>query len=112
MTDDAVEAYYKQVSGASLDSTQGGYVFDCDATLPTLSLAIGDNYATIPAALLNFGATTSGGSTCFGTLQSVGSGTQNIYGDGFFNAYYGVFDLGTPAFGFATSTGAGASTSS
>jgi hypothetical protein len=41
------------------------------------------------------------GTTCFGGLQSVGSGNQNIYGDVFFNAYYGVFDASGPQFGFA-----------
>jgi aspergillopepsin I len=51
--------------------------------LPTLSFLIGSTtYATIPALLMNFGVAT--GSTCFGALQSVGSGTQNIYGDVFF----------------------------
>jgi len=101
MADAAVEAYYNQVSGASYDSTQGGYTFDCGATLPTLSFRLGSQYyATIPASLLNFGSTGSGNS-CFGSLQSVGSGTQNIYGDVFFNAYYGVFDASGPSFGFA-----------
>lgn len=100
MGDSAVDAYYAKVSGASYDSSQGGYTFPCSATLPTLSFRIGtSSYATIPASLLNFG--TASGSTCFGALQSVGSGTQNIYGDVFFNAYYGVFDASTPKFGFA-----------
>ncbi|KUJ09232.1 acid protease [Mollisia scopiformis] len=100
MGDSAVTAYYDQVSGSSYDSSQGGYVFDCSADLPTLSISIGGNYATIPASLLNFG--TASGSSCFGSLQSVGSGTQNIYGDVFFNAFYGVFDASGPSFGFAT----------
>src|SRR5277367_6027086 len=75
---------------------------------------------------MNFGVAT--GSTCFGSLQSVGSGTQNIYGDVFFvsfphqtslrynqpnlppkNAYYGVFDASGPQFGFAPATPAGSS---
>jgi aspergillopepsin I len=78
-----LEAQYAKVSGASYDSSQGGYTFPCSATLPTLSFLIGStNYATIPASLMNFGVAT--GSTCFGALQSVGSGTQNIYGDVFF----------------------------
>jgi hypothetical protein len=77
---------YTEVSGASYDSSQGGYTFPCSATLPTLSILIGPTYyATIPASLLNFGVAT--GSTCFGALQSVGSGTQNIYGDVFFVSF-------------------------
>jgi hypothetical protein len=54
---------------------------------------------------MNFGSTGSG-NTCFGSLQSVGSGTQNIYGDVFFNAYYGVFDASGPSFGYAVSAAA------
>jgi hypothetical protein len=34
---------------------------------------------------MNFGVAT--GSTCFGALQSVGGGTQNIYGDVFFVSF-------------------------
>jgi len=105
MGDTAVDKYYADVAGASLDSTQGGYTFPCTATLPTLSFKIGaTDYATIPAKLLNFGPISSGSSTCFGSLQSVGSGTQNIYGDVFLNAYYGIFNASGPQFGFAALT--------
>jgi hypothetical protein len=101
MSDAAVDAYYAQVSGASYSSSEGGYIFPCSAKLPTLSVRIGTTtYATIPASLLNFGV--ASGSSCYGSLQSVGGGTQNIYGDVFFNAYYGVFDSTGPRFGFAT----------
>jgi hypothetical protein len=103
MGDAAVDAYYAAVSGASYDNSQGGYTFPCSATLPTLSFRIGStSYATIPASLLNFGEADSKGKTCFGALQSVGGGSQNIYGDVFFNANYGVFDASGPRFGFAT----------
>ncbi len=99
MGDDAVDNYYNAVSGASYSSSQGGYTFPCSATLPSLSFQIGDNYATVPGSILNFQDVGDG--TCFGGLQSVGSGTQNIYGDVFFNANYGVFDASGPSFGFA-----------
>ena len=104
MSDDAVTAYYKQVSSASNSQTDGGYVFDCTETLPDISFAIGDNMATIPGSLINFSSASASGS-CFGGVQSVGSGSQNIYGDVFLNANYGVFDASGPSFGFATSTG-------
>jgi len=100
--DQAVTAYYAKVAGAKYDSTQGGYTFPCTATLPTFSIRIGTTaYATIPASLMNFAPVDSAGKTCFGSLQSVGGGSQNIYGDVFFNAYYGIFDASTPRFGFA-----------
>jgi aspergillopepsin I len=106
MGDSAVTNYYNQVPSATYDSKQGGYIFDCSTTLPTLSIAIGDSgYATIPSSYLNFGGTGSG-NACFGSLQSVGSGSQNIYGDVFFNAYYGVFDASGPSFGYAVSAAA------
>jgi len=105
MGDTAVDNYYAKVSSATYSDTEGGYVFDCTDTLPTLSFRIGSKYyATIPTSLLNYGATDSTGETCYGSLQSVGSGTQNIYGDVFFNAYYGIFDASGPKFGFAAST--------
>ena len=100
MGDTAVDNYYAQVSGAQYDSSQQGYVFDCSATLPSLSIKIGStNYATVPGKAINF--QDLGNGQCFGGLQSAGGGTQNIYGDVFFNAVYGVFDASGPKFGFA-----------
>ena len=105
MGDDQVSNYYAAVQGATMESSQGGYVVPCDATLPTLSFEIGDaGYATIPAKFMNFGSADN--NNCFGSLQSVGSGNQNIYGDVFFNAYYGIFDASGPQFGFAPSASA------
>jgi hypothetical protein len=43
MGDSAVDAYYAQVSSATYDSQQGGYVFPCSATLPSLSFRIGSS---------------------------------------------------------------------
>ncbi|KAH8660768.1 aspartic peptidase domain-containing protein [Tricladium varicosporioides] len=101
MVDSAVNTYYASVSGAQNSNTYGGWVFPCSATLPSLSVRIGStSYATIPGSLLNFESID--GSTCYGGLQSVGGGSQNIYGDVFFNAYYGIFDASVPRFGFAT----------
>jgi hypothetical protein len=79
MGDTAVDKYYASVSGATYSSADGGYVFPCTATLPSFSFRLGSTYyATIPASLMNFGAADSTGTTCYGSLQSVGSGTQNI----------------------------------
>jgi len=105
MADSAVTAYYKKVSGAKNSATDGGYIFSCTATLPDLSFLIGStHYATVPGALLNFAPASESGK-CFGGIQSVGGGSQNIYGDVFLNANYGVFDASGPTFGFAPSTG-------
>ncbi|KAH9213836.1 aspartic peptidase domain-containing protein [Leptodontidium sp. 2 PMI_412] len=100
MGDTAVDTYYASVPSATYSSSQGGYIFPCSTTLPSFSFRIGStSYATIPGSLMNFGS--AGGSSCFGSLQSVGGGSQNIYGDVFFNAYLGVFDAGNGRFGFA-----------
>jgi Eukaryotic aspartyl protease len=100
MSDSAVMNYYSQVPGASIDASRGGYTFPCSSTLPTLSIAIGSGYATIPSSLLNYDGSTSTGN-CFGSLQSIGNGTQAILGDVFFNANYAVFDASGPRFGYA-----------
>ncbi|KAK0105359.1 Type I transmembrane sorting receptor [Cadophora gregata] len=98
--DTAVDTYYASVPGAQYSSSQGGYIFPCSATLPSFSVRIGSTaYATIPGSLMSFGS--AGGSSCFGSLQSAGRGTQNVYGDVLFNAYLGVFDASVPRFGFA-----------
>ena len=77
---------YANVSGASFDQSVGGYTFPCSATLPTLSFLISPTYyATIPASLMNFGIAPDG--TCFGSLQSVGNGSVNIYGEVFFVSF-------------------------
>lgn len=48
-------AYYAQVQGAQLNNQVGGFIFPCDATLPNLSIAVGDNnLATVPASVINF----------------------------------------------------------
>lgn len=101
MSDAAVDNYYAVVSGASYDSNQGGYTFSCSASLPALSVKVGSGYATVPGKFINFGSV--GGGKCFGGLQSVGGGTQNIYGDVFLNANYVVFDSNGPRLGYATS---------
>ncbi|KAH8816804.1 putative endothiapepsin [Xylogone sp. PMI_703] len=100
MDDSAVENYYDQVDGSSFSNREGGYVFPCDSDLPSLSIRIGSSaYATIPGSVINF--QDLGNGQCFGGLQSVGGGSQNIYGDVFFNANYGVFSADGPKFGFA-----------
>lgn len=100
-TDTAVDAYYEQVDSAENSESDGGYVFDCDADLPDFAVKIGStNYATVPGSLINFAPASESGK-CFGGLQSVGGGSQNIYGDVFLNANYAIFDASGPSFGFA-----------
>ncbi|TAQ84514.1 hypothetical protein B7494_g7154 [Chlorociboria aeruginascens] len=99
MPDAAVDNYYGQVSGATFDNSQGGYTFDCSATLPALTIYLGSNAAVIPGSSLNFGD--AGNGACFGSLQSSGDDSMSIFGDVFFNNFYGIFDASGPQFGFA-----------
>jgi hypothetical protein len=69
IVDDAVvSAYYDQVTGAQNSASAGGVVFPCSATLPSLSLAVGDSYmAVVDGSLMNFsnaGKDTTTGEQC------------------------------------------------
>ena len=94
LPDNVVQAYYKQVQGASNNSQAGGYTFPCSAQLPSLTIAIGAYNAVIPGELLNF---ESSGGTCFGGLQSSGSSGLNIFGDIFLKCQYVVFIADSPS---------------
>ena len=54
----AVKAYYAKVSGATNSASQGGYIFPCSATLPSLTLGIGTYKAVIPGSYLNYAPAT------------------------------------------------------
>lgn len=55
MDDEIVNAYYANVKGAQNSQRVGGVIFDCDAVLPDLQVAVGDNYmAMVPGKNMNF----------------------------------------------------------
>ena len=55
MDDEIVQAYYTQVAGASQSQTAGGFVFPCEARLPDLKVAVGDDHlAVVTGQLMNF----------------------------------------------------------
>jgi Eukaryotic aspartyl protease len=88
---EVVTAYYKQVSGAVYNNTDGGYVFPCSATLPDLVLGISTYKATVPGDYLNYAPTVSGGSTCFGGLQPDTGLGVSIFGLTFIKSQFIVF---------------------
>ena len=98
-----VKAYYAKVSGAKLDSTQGGYTYPCSATLPAFNVAIGGKTFTIPGSYINYAPVSSGSSTCFGGIQANTGIGFNIFGDIFLKAVYAIFDKtqSSPRLGFA-----------
>lgn len=93
-----VDQYYQQVPGASVDSSQGGYTFDCSTQLPGFDFSVGGGQITIPGSLLNYGD--AGNGKCFGGLQS-NNGGDNIFGDIALKAAYVIFDIGNMQLGWA-----------
>ena len=103
LPDDVVAAYYGQVDGAENNQQQGGYTFDCSATLPDISLAIAGYNAVVPGSYINYAPISDGSSTCFGGLQSSAGVGVNIFGDVFLKSQFVVFSdaSGGPQLGFA-----------
>nr|AUS76867.1 aspartic proteinase [Leptoxyphium fumago] len=99
--DSNVDAYYANVDSASYDSSQGGYTFDCDESLPDWTVTIGSGSITVPGEYINFAPVS--GNTCFGGIQSSDGIGFNIFGDIFLKATYTVFDQtqSSPRLGFA-----------
>ncbi len=54
----AVKAYYAKVSGATNSASQGGYIFPCSATLPSITLGIGSYKAVVPGSYINYAPAT------------------------------------------------------
>ena len=99
LSDDVVEAYYKQVPGAAMNEEQGGYAFPCSSQLPSLTITISGYNAVISGNLLNFQSV--GGGSCLGGLQSSQGTGMNIFGDIFLKSQYVVFSSDGPKLGFA-----------
>lgn len=59
--EDVLKAYYKDVTGAKNSSSDGGYTFPCDATLPDFYIGIGDYTAMVPASAINTGPASGNG---------------------------------------------------
>ncbi|KAK5128899.1 hypothetical protein LTR85_000232 [Meristemomyces frigidus] len=98
-----VQAYYKQVSGASYNNAQGGYIFSCSATLPAFNVAIGGAVYTVPGSYINYAPINSAGTQCFGGIQENTGIGFSIFGDIFLKSVFAVFDETTssPRLGFA-----------
>ncbi|KAF2829365.1 aspergillopepsin A precursor [Ophiobolus disseminans] len=95
------DAYYSQVKGAQLNAEVGGFIYPCAATLPDISVAIGDTYmAKIPGNQINFATVDKANMTCFGGVQgNQGAGLQ-IFGDTMFKAQLVAFNGGNQSLGF------------
>lgn len=113
----AVTAYYAKVSGATNSASQGGYIFPCSATLPSITLGIGTYKAVVPGSYINYAPATGSRKSlpchcywtqpnnlteCFGGIQSNAGIGFSIYGDIFLKSQFVVFDAtSSPQLGFA-----------
>lgn len=104
LPDEIVTDYYSQVDGAEDSEQEGGYIFSCDATLPDLSIGVGEGYVTIPGSYINWAPLDSTGETCYGGLQSDDSIGFSIFGDIALKAAYVVFDSAEGRVGWAAKT--------
>ncbi|CAO2652602.1 Nn.00g008850.m01.CDS01 [Neocucurbitaria sp. VM-36] len=102
-----VKAYYAKVSGAKNDSTQGGYVFPCSATLPDFSITVGGVQQKVPGKYVNYAPISAGSSTCFGGIQTDDGIGFSIFGDVFLKSKYVIHEYAssTPRIGFAQQAG-------
>jgi len=97
-----VKAYYKQVSGATYDNTQGGYVFACSRTLPDFTFGVGSARIRIPGKYMNFAPVDDEGTSCYGGIQDDGGIGFAIFGDVALKAAFVVFDGGKNQLGWAS----------
>ncbi|KAJ9501320.1 hypothetical protein LTR99_004631 [Exophiala xenobiotica] len=105
VADEMVVGYWNNVDGAQLNQQAGGIIFPCNADLPDLQVAIGNNLATVDGANMNFANVGTDSQTgedfCFGGLQSSQGLPFSIYGDVFFRSNFVVFDGAGPSASFA-----------
>ncbi|KAF1844366.1 aspartic protease PEP1 [Cucurbitaria berberidis CBS 394.84] len=101
-----VQAYYRQVSGASVDSAQGGYTFPCNAALPDFAITVGGVKQVVPGKYINYAPLSSGSTKCFGGIQANTGLGFSIFGDIFLKSKYVIHESGsTPRLGFAQQAG-------
>lgn len=100
VSDEVVEALYKQIPGSKYDEQQQGYLFPTSVTvdqLPTLSVAVGDNQFTIQPEDLAFTVASEG--YWYGGVQSRGDNPFDILGDVFLKSVYVIWDQGNTRLG-------------
>lgn len=100
VSDEVVDALYKQIPGAKYDEEQQGYLFPTSvkaADLPTFSIAVGSNQFTIQPEDLAFTVASEG--YWYGGVQSRGTNPFDILGDVFLKSVYAIWDQGNTRLG-------------
>jgi len=106
-----VSSVYSLIPGsqdASSTLGAGFYTFPCDANIPTIIFAWGEDPNTITkeitmsASSFNFGPVSQGSSTCVGTMVASTSTWDGWWlGDSFMRNVYTIFDFDNNQVGFA-----------
>lgn len=100
VSDEVVEALYKQIPGSKYDEEQQGYLFPTSVDvndLPDFSVAVGDNQFTIQKEDLAFVVASEG--YWYGGVQSRGDNPFDILGDVFLKSVYAIWDQGNTRLG-------------
>jgi aspergillopepsin I len=97
-----VQTYYDAVRGAQDESSAGGWIFPCSATLPDFLFVVGATVITIPGEYMNYAPADAAGNWCYGGLQDSTHLGLNIFGDVALKAAFVLFDGSTPSLGWAT----------
>ncbi|GAP84707.1 putative secreted aspartic proteinase precursor [Rosellinia necatrix] len=87
-----VKAYYATVTGARVDTSQGGFIFPCKSRLPDFVLGVGRAKIRIPGRYINYSPAEGSGKLCFGGIQSDEGIGFSIIGDIALKAAFVVFD--------------------
>lgn len=92
-------AYWATVSSAKNSESEGGWIFDCSATLPDFTFGVGSSKFVIPGDFINYAPVE--GTTCFGGIQPNTGIGFSIFGDILIKSQFVIFDGGATRVGFA-----------
>ncbi|EFX06615.1 aspartic proteinase [Grosmannia clavigera kw1407] len=99
---DVTALYWSLVPGAYQSDSFFGWVFPCNATLPSFDFGFSSGWnASIPGHYFNFENVST--TECYGGIQD-SMETFGILGDAFLKALYVVFDVSGSRVGLATKT--------
>lgn len=99
---DVTTLYWSLVPGAYLSDSFFGWVFPCNATLPSFDFGFSSGWnASIPGHYFNFENVSM--TECYGGIQD-SMETFGILGDAFLKALYVIFDASGSRVGLATKT--------
>uniref|UniRef100_A0A0N4ZPI8 Peptidase A1 domain-containing protein n=1 Tax=Parastrongyloides trichosuri TaxID=131310 RepID=A0A0N4ZPI8_PARTI len=91
-------------ASATYSEQDGAYLLSCSAKIPDMTIVIGSNTYTIPAAKLIDDVGLGNGQCFFGVFgMDIGMGLSFILGDPFIESYCNIFDIGNQRIGFAQS---------